>query len=58
MKTIHGSKPMTTMTDHYMTALRDLEKYFEDRADADDGIPNDAMRHLVEIRQIITDYDR
>ena len=36
-----------------LTALREVEDFLDDRSDVDDGIPNDAMRHLVEVRAAI-----
>jgi hypothetical protein len=36
-----------------LEALQELEEFLDDRADADDGIPNDAMRHLMEVRAAI-----
>ena len=33
--------------------LVEIEDYLDDRADADNGIPNDAMRLLTEIRAIL-----
>lgn len=36
-----------------LTALREVETYLEDRADVDDGIPDEAMRLLVEVRAAI-----
>ena len=42
---------MTDMADHYLTSLRDLEAYWADQADIDNnGNPNEAMKHLTEIR--------
>lgn len=35
------------------SALRDAEAYFEDRADASDGIPNDEMQLLNQIREVL-----
>jgi len=36
-------------------ALKEVEEYFDDRADVDDGRPNDAMRMLVEVRSALTE---
>ena len=36
--------------DRMRAALEEVEEYLDDRADADDGRPNDAMRLLVEVR--------
>lgn len=36
-----------------LVALCEVEDYLDDRADVDDGIPNDAMRLLVEVREAI-----
>ena len=33
--------------------LIEIEDYLDDRADADDGIPNDAMRLLTDVRAIL-----
>jgi hypothetical protein len=33
--------------------LRDLEEYFDERADCDDGIPNKAMNFLTAIQLLI-----
>ena len=33
--------------------LVEIEDYLDDRADADNGIPNDAMRLLTEVRAIL-----
>ena len=37
-----------------LSTLREVESYLDDRADVDDGIPNDAMRLLVEVREVIS----
>jgi len=37
-----------------LAALREVEEYLDDRADVDDGIPDHAMRLLVEVRATIT----
>lgn len=36
-----------------LAALREVEGFLNDQADADDGRPNDAMRHLMEVRAAI-----
>jgi hypothetical protein len=36
-----------------LVALHEVEEFLDQRADVDDGIPNDAMRHLVEVRAAI-----
>jgi hypothetical protein len=36
-----------------LRALRECEEHFDDKADADDGIPNDAMRALVAVREAL-----
>lgn len=36
-----------------LAALREVEPFLDNQADCDDGRPNDAMRHLVEVRAAI-----
>lgn len=36
-----------------LTALQELEEFLDNQADVDDGRPNDAMRHLIEVRAAI-----
>ena len=36
-----------------LEALREVEEYLDDRADVDDGIPDAAMRLLVEVKAVI-----
>lgn len=36
-----------------LTTLREVETYLEERQDADDGIPNEAMSLLIEVRGAI-----
>lgn len=40
-----------------LVTLREVEIYLDDRADVDDGTPNDAMRLLVEVRKAIASAD-
>ena len=37
-----------------LSTLREVESYLDGRADVDDGIPDDAMRLLVEVREVIS----
>ena len=41
-----------------LAALHEVEEYLDNRADVDDGIPNDAMRCLVEVRAAIAKVER
>lgn len=36
-----------------LVTLQELEEFLDNLADVDDGMPNDAMRHLVEVRAVI-----
>lgn len=54
---VHGARATAVLTaaayDDMLAALREVEAYFDDRADVDDGIPNEAMRLLVEVQTAI-----
>lgn len=36
-----------------LVTLQELEEFLDNLADVDDGMPNDAMHHLVEVRAVI-----
>jgi hypothetical protein len=39
--------------DDLVAVLQEVEEFLDQRADVDDGIPNDAMRLLVEVREVL-----
>jgi hypothetical protein len=41
-----------------LETLRELDAYFDNRADVDDGIPNEAMRMLILVRGAIRMLER
>lgn len=50
--TIPNARLMTAAPD-MLEVLQEIESFLENQQDADDGTPNDAMRHLVYVRAAI-----